>query len=271
MNDETTTNVRNHYAGVAKKSGCCCGGGTEEYAKNIGYSKEDVANVPNGANLNLGCGNPLAFAQIKPGMTVMDLGSGAGFDCFLASNKVGESGKVIGIDMTPEMLDKARANAKKGNYGNVEFRLGQIENIPSGDSTVDLIISNCVINLSVDKPQVFREAIRVLKSGGKLMVSDIVLTGELPEKVMKSVDAYASCISGALMKDDYIKAIKDAGFTDVKIEAESQYSFGADASCGCGCNDPLVKSASDDLGMGVDELMQFASKVWSVKISAVKS
>ena len=270
MNDETTTNVRNHYAGVAKKASCC-GGGTEDFAKNIGYSKEDVANVPDGANLNLGCGNPLAFAQIKPGMTVMDLGSGAGFDCFLASNKVGESGKVIGIDMTPEMLDKARSNAKKGNYGNVEFRLGQIENIPSGDSTVDLIISNCVINLSVDKPQVFREAMRVLKPGGKLMVSDIVLTGELPEKVMKSVDAYASCISGALMKDDYIKAIKDAGFIDVKIEAESQYSFGADDTVGCGCNDPLIKSASEDLGVSLNELAKLASNVWSVKVSAVKA
>lgn len=271
MNDETTTNVRNHYAQVAKKSSCCCGGGTEDYARNIGYSKEDVANVPDGANLNLGCGNPLAFAQIKPGMTVMDLGSGAGFDCFLAANKVGQSGKVIGIDMTPEMLDKARSNATKGNYGNVEFRLGQIENIPSGDSTVDLIISNCVINLSVDKPQVFREAFRVLKPGGKLMVSDIVLTGDLPQKVIDSVTAYASCISGALLRDNYIKAISDAGFTDIRIESESQYSFGAGDTVGCGCNDPLVQSASKDLGMSVGELAQFASKVWSVKVSARKA
>ena len=159
MNDETTTNVRNHYAQVTKKSSCC-GGGTKEFVEKIGYTKEDVVSVPDGSNLNLGCGNPLALAQIKPGMTVMDLGSGAGFDCFLAANKVGDTGKVIGIDMTPEMLDKARANAKKGNYPHVEFRLGQIENIPSGDQTVDLIISNCVINLSVDKPQVFREAFR---------------------------------------------------------------------------------------------------------------
>jgi SAM-dependent methyltransferase len=230
-----------------------------------------MASVPDGANLNLGCGNPLAFAQIKPGMTVMDLGSGAGFDSFLASPRVGPQGKVIGVDMTPEMLDKARANARKGNFANVEFRLGQIENIPSGDATVDLIISNCVINLSVDKPQVFREAFRVLKPGGKLMVSDIVLTGELPGKVMGSVNAYASCISGALMKDDYLKTIKDAGFTDIKIESEAQYSFGAEGTVGCGCGDPLVESASRDLGMSIQELMELSKKVWSVKVSATKA
>ncbi|NTU60713.1 MAG: methyltransferase domain-containing protein, partial [Caldiserica bacterium] len=159
MSDETTKSVREHYAQIAKKSPCC-GGGSDDYVKNIGYTNEDLSNAPDGANLNLGCGNPLAFAQIKPGMTVMDLGSGAGFDCFIAASKVGPSGKVIGIDMTPEMLDKARGNGKKGNYSNVEFRLGQIENIPSGDATVDLVISNCVINLSVDKPQVFSEAFR---------------------------------------------------------------------------------------------------------------
>jgi SAM-dependent methyltransferase len=271
MNDETTKSVREHYAQVAKKSSCCCGGGTADYAKNIGYSKEDVEKVPEGANLNLGCGNPLAFAQIKPGMTVMDLGSGAGLDCFLASPKVGASGKVIGIDMTTEMLDKARANAKKGDYANVEFRLGQIENIPSGNATVDLIISNCVINLSVDKPQVFREAFRVLKPGGKIMVSDIVLTGELPEKVLKNVDAYASCISGALQKDDYVKAIKDAGFAEVTIESEAQYNMGLSDDSGCGCNDPLVESASKELGMSVSELMELSKRVWSIKVSATKS
>jgi SAM-dependent methyltransferase len=269
MNDETTKSVREHYAQVARKSSCC-GGGTDEYAKNIGYTKDDLTNVPDGANLNLGCGNPLAFAQIKPGMTVMDLGSGAGFDCFIAASKVGPDGKVIGIDMTPDMLDKARANSKKGNYSNVEFRLGQIENIPSGDTTVDLVISNCVINLSVDKPRVFSEAFRVLKPGGKIMVSDIVLTDKLPSKILESVDAYASCISGALQKDDYIRAIEQAGFSNVKIESEAQYSFGGDSSCDCGCNDPLVESASKDLGMSVAELMELSKKVWSIKVSATK-
>lgn len=269
MSDETTKSVREHYAKVATKS-ACCGGGNDSYAKNIGYTKEDLNNVPDGANLNLGCGNPLAFAQIKPGMTVMDLGSGAGFDCFIAASKVGSSGKVIGIDMTPEMLDKARGNAKKGSYSNVEFRLGQIENIPSGDSTVDLIISNCVINLSVDKPRVFAESFRVLKPGGKIMVSDIVLTDSLPTKVIESVEAYASCISGALQKDQYIKAIEQAGFKDIRIEAEAQYNFGGDSSCGCGCNDPLVESASKDLKMSVSEMMDLSKKVWSIKVSAVK-
>lgn len=271
MNDETTKSVREHYAQVAKKSSCC-GGGSDDYAKNVGYTSEDLSKAPDGANLNLGCGNPLAFAQIKPGMTVMDLGSGAGFDCFIAASKVGSSGKVIGVDMTPDMLDKARGNAKKGDYSNVEFRLGQIENIPSGDKTVDLIISNCVINLSVDKPQVFSEAFRVLKPGGKIMVSDIVLNGQLPEKIMDSIDAYASCISGALQKDEYIKAIKLAGFSDIKIEAEAQYNFGEDSSGNCGCTgtDPLVKSVSKDLGMSDTELTELSKKVWSIKVSAVK-
>lgn len=269
MNDEATKSVRERYAKVAKKSSCC-GGGTDEYAKNIGYTNEDLSKAPDGANLNLGCGNPLALAQIKPGMTVMDLGSGAGLDCFIASSKVGSDGKVIGIDMTPDMLDKARTNAKKGNYSNVEFRLGQIENIPSGDATVDLIISNCVINLSVDKPQVFREAYRVLKPGGKIMVSDMVLIGSLPEEIIKSVDAYASCISGALLKDAFIDAVKSAGFTDVVIESEAQYDFSSGSSSGCGCDSPISQSASKDLDMSVAQLMELSKNVWSIKVSAAK-
>jgi arsenite methyltransferase len=172
--------------------------------------------VPEGANLGLGCGNPVALASLKKGEVVLDLGAGAGLDCFLAANKVGKTGKVIGVDMTPEMIDAARGNAQKNNYKNVEFRLGEIENLPVADNFVDVIISNCVINLSPDKPRVFQEAYRALKPGGRLMVSDMVLLKELPKAIKDSVEAYVGCIAGASMKDDYLKLIKDAGFKSVK-------------------------------------------------------
>lgn len=217
--------VRKGYAKIAKE-GLCCGSPTtyEESSKKMGYTEEELRSVPEGANLALGCGNPVALASLKEGETVLDLGSGAGLDCFLAAKKVGEKGKVIGIDITPEMIDKARENAEKGNYGNVEFRLGEIENLPVADNTADVIVSNCVINLSPNKKRVFEETFRVLKPGGRLMVSDIVLLKELPEDIKKKAHP-ASCVAEAVMKDKYIEAIEQAGFQEVKIVEEIQSSF----------------------------------------------
>ncbi len=195
-------------AGCSSGTKSCCGSGSistaREISKNIGYSDADIDAVPEGANLGLGCGNPVALASLKEGETVLDLGSGAGFDSFLAAERVGTEGKVIGVDMTPDMLDKARENARKGNYKNVEFRLGEIENLPVADNAVDVIISNCVINLAPDKKRVFDEAFRVLKPGGRLMVSDIVLTKELPAALKNSIEAYVGCVAGASKKDDYL-------------------------------------------------------------------
>ncbi len=216
--EEIKKNVREGYAKIARKtarsSKSCCGSSppSREISKQIGYNEEDLASVPVEANLGLGCGNPIAFASLKKGETVLDLGSGGGLDCFLAAKKVGEEGRVIGVDMTPEMIDKARENARKSRYGNVEFRLGEIENLPVADNTADIVISNCVINLSPDKARVFREAFRALKPGGRLMVSDIVLLKKLPPEIKKSVEAYIGCLSGAIMKDLYLSLIRDAGF-----------------------------------------------------------
>ena len=215
--------VRDQYGKIASYSSCCspsaepkapssCCGPTES-SKEMGYTIEELKNLPEGANLGLGCGNPTASADIKEGEVVLDLGSGAGIDCFLAANKVGKSGKVIGVDMTYQMLDRARENAIKGKYENVEFRLGEIENLPVADNSVDVIISNCVINLSTDKKRVYQEAYRVLKPGGRIVVSDIVLHRELPESIKQNVKAYAGCISGAMLKDAYLGVIKEVGFT----------------------------------------------------------
>jgi arsenite methyltransferase len=221
--------VRKEYANIAKKNSMdgkpmtsCCGcDQIEEVSKSIGYTEKEMKEVPEGANLGLGCGNPTALASLKKGEVVLDLGAGAGFDCFLAANTVGSKGKVIGVDMTPEMIDKARENAQKGGYRNVEFRLGEIENLPVADGTADVVISNCVINLSTDKKRVFEEMFRALKPGGRFMVSDIVLLQELPTFMKNSVAAYAGCISGAIMKDAYLTLIKKAGFQKVKILDET--------------------------------------------------
>ncbi len=183
--------------------------------------------VPDGANLGLGCGNPVALAAIKEGDVVLDLGSGAGFDAFLAAQKVGKTGRVIGVDMTPEMLAKAQENAQKGGYANVEFRQGEIEALPVEDNSIDLIISNCVINLSPDKETVFKESFRVLKKGGSLMVSDLVLTKELPAAIKKSVEAYVGCIAGAIQKITYLDLIAKAGFREIKVVSESAYPVDA--------------------------------------------
>ncbi|MGE5028056.1 MAG: arsenite methyltransferase [Betaproteobacteria bacterium] len=226
--DEIRQAVRQNYGRVAQSEsacGCapsCCDGGTapgsaKAVSIGLGYSQQDVDAVPDGANMGLGCGNPQAIAALKPGEVVLDLGSGGGFDCFLAAGQVGESGHVIGVDMTPDMLSKARNNAEKGGYGNVEFRLGEIEHLPLADGTVDVIISNCVINLSPNKGQVFRDAFRVLKSGGRLAISDIVATAVLPEEARRDLALYTGCMAGASLIDELENMLRAAGFERVSI------------------------------------------------------
>lgn len=195
-------------------TGCC---GAAAQARTLGYSDEEIANVPEGANLGLGCGNPVAIASLEPGQTVLDLGAGAGFDAFLAARAVGPGGKVIGVDMTPEMVAKARANARKGGYTNVEFRLGEIEALPVADASVDVIISNCVINLCPDKRPVYREAFRVLKPGGRIAVSDVVAREELPEDVKRDLALHSGCLAGATVESELLRILEEAGFTDVAV------------------------------------------------------
>ncbi|MFQ6003546.1 MAG: arsenite methyltransferase [Candidatus Zixiibacteriota bacterium] len=218
--------VKGRYGEIAKKertSYSCCGTSVLEQAKAVGYSLKELKKIPESAIMGLGCGNPVALAKLRKGQRVLDLGSGGGIDVFLAANKVGEKGKVIGVDMTQEMIRKAEENAKKGGYKNVEFRLGEIENLPLEDESVDVIISNCVINLSPDKRRVFKEAYRVLKPKGKMMISDIVTDKKLPDEIRKSFSAWADCIGGALVKRDYLDAIKQAGFKDIKIVDEKVF------------------------------------------------
>jgi ubiquinone/menaquinone biosynthesis C-methylase UbiE len=265
--------VREGYAKIAKQSNqCCapanpcCGGAdlAQSISRAIGYSEEELKSVPEGANLGLGCGNPIALASLKKGETVLDLGSGAGFDCFLAADRVGKKGKVIGVDMTPEMVDKARENARKGNYKNVEFRLGEIENLPVADNSVDVVISNCVINLSPDKKRVFQEAFRVLKPGGRLMVSDTVLMKELPASVRNSIQAYVGCLSGAIIRDEYLKAIKTAGFRKVKIIEETSFPIE------CLANDPTALAILKNSSISISELKESTDSVLSIKVSGAK-
>jgi arsenite methyltransferase len=222
--------VREEYGRVARAGSCgcgpgCCGAGSsaDSVSLGVGYTPDDLRSVPEGANLGLGCGNPIALASLVEGETVLDLGSGAGFDCFLAAQRVGSSGRVIGVDMTPDMLERARGNARKAGVGNVEFRLGEIEHLPVADASVDVVISNCVINLSPDKQQVFAEAFRALRPGGRLMVSDIVVTRPLPEAICRSEALYSACLSGALLKDEYLGCIRDAGFEDILVVAEEGF------------------------------------------------
>lgn len=233
-------------------------------SKLIGYSDNEINSVPEGANLGLGCGNPTALASLKEGERVLDLGSGGGFDCFLAARKVGKTGKVIGVDMTPEMLDKAKANAKKGKYANVEFRLGEIENLPVADNSVDVVISNCVINLSPNKKRVFEEAYRALAPKGRLMVSDIMLLEELPEVVQKSVEAYGACVAGAEIKSKYLGLIEQAGFRDVKVVEETNFPI-EDV-----LDEPSVKKIVKSLSLSAAQLKRLEKSVVSVKVSAVK-
>jgi SAM-dependent methyltransferase len=235
---ETTdirTTVREKYGAIAEGSGTCCGPqgcacgcNSKDALHELGYTAEQALALPEGANLGLGCGNPLAFAKVQPGETVLDLGSGAGIDCFLAARETGPSGHVIGVDMTPAMLVRARVNATKGDWSHVEFRLGEIEHLPVADSSVDVIISNCVINLSPAKDQVFREALRVLKPGGRLLISDLVLLRPLAPALRDDVELYVGCVAGASMREDYLQLVRDAGFRDVEVAHESGYSIGAE-------------------------------------------
>ncbi len=265
--------VREKYGSIAREGGfgctsvpSCCGSSSvaADISRKIGYGDEELSSVPESANLGLGCGNPVALASLKEGETVIDLGSGAGFDCFLAARIVGKEGKVIGVDMTPDMIDRARDNARKGNYKNVEFRLGEIENLPAADNSADLVISNCVINLAPDKKRVFKEAFRVLKPGGRLMVSDIVLLKELPDSIRDSIDAYIGCVAGAMMKDEYLRTIKNVGFRDVHVIEETRFPVEFLS------NDPVGKVIMEKLNMPIEEVKEIGKSFISIRVQGRK-
>jgi SAM-dependent methyltransferase len=242
-----------------KVVGCgTCGPDTREFAKSIGYSEKELKAIPDEANLALSCGNPTALASLKEGEIVLDLGSGAGFDCFLAASKVGSKGKVIGVDMTPEMVEKAREIAEKNGVKNVEFRLGEIENLPVADNSVDVVISNCVINLSADKARVFREVHRVLKPGGRIAISDIALLKELPKKIQESIEAYVGCVGGAMLVDEYKKIVEAAGLKDVKVTNK-----GSSSCINPNTKDPIGRAILDGLE-GSESLEGYVVNVYVV-------
>lgn len=260
--------VREEYAKIAQNGSSSCCGSISSNARaasiKVGYSEDELESIPDNANMGLGCGNPTALASISEGETVLDLGSGGGMDCFLAAQKVGPSGKVIGVDMTPEMVERARQNALKVGHANVEFRLGEIESLPVADSLVDLIISNCVINLSTRKELVFRESYRVLKKGGRIMISDVMLIGELPENVANSVSAHVGCIAGAVKKEKYLQMIADAGFSDIRIIEEIKIPAELWA------NDPIAEKIRFETGMTKGAAKSLFNAIASVKIFAQK-
>ncbi len=263
--------VREGYARIAKQatsyyaSRRCCGADVhEDLSKRIGYTEEELKAAPPESNLGLGCGNPVALASIREGDTVLDLGSGAGFDCFLASYRVGPKGMVIGVDMTSEMVEKARANAMKGNYTNIDFRQGELENMPVADNYIDVVISNCVINLVPDKRRVFKEAFRVLKPGGRLAVSDIVLLKELPDFVKMSTEAYIGCLAGAIMKASYIEAMRSAGFQEIRIVDESSFPIE------CLIFDAVGPAFINMPKTSPEKLKEVEESISSIKVVAVK-
>lgn len=263
--------IKKIYGSIAKgkTKSCCepkvsCCPIAANVSEKIGYSKKELTSVPQGADMGLGCGNPVALASLREGETVVDLGSGGGLDAFLAAKRVGENGRVIGIDMTDEMIEKAGKNAQKDGFSNVEFKLGDIEKIPLEDKIADCVISNCVINLAENKQNVFNEAFRILKPGGRLMISDIVLTADLPENILKSAEMYTGCISGALKKEDYIDKIRNAGFEDINIVKEDSVRLLEYIG-----SDETIKSIVQN--MSEKEINAVSSALVSIKISARKS
>ena len=268
--------VREQYGKRAQAGSSCCGttpsccDSAQTISTKLGYSEGELGSIPEGADLGLGCGNPTALASLKPGETVLDLGSGAGIDCFLAASLVGKTGQVIGVDMTAAMIDRARENAKKNDIENVEFRLGEIEHLPVADGTIDAVISNCVVNLSPDKPQVFGEVYRALKPGGRMMISDIVQLKPLPEAILKSIEAYVGCIAGASLKQDYVSMIQAAGFRDVEILSETTFDAALPSS-----GDPKIVLDGEELdastfGMTPDMVRDLAGSMASVSVQAFK-
>ncbi|UCE24060.1 MAG: arsenite methyltransferase [Candidatus Zixiibacteriota bacterium] len=264
--------VKEHYGKAISRKGCCCGPPPEEIADRVedylalasGYTPDELSVLPSGVT-SFGCGNPVALMSVKEGDVVLDLGSGAGLDLILASKKVGDRGRVIGLDMTPEMVEACRKNLEKTGVANAEVRQGEMEDMPVGDGEVDWIISNCVINLSPDKEKVFAEAYRVLKPGGQMMISDIV-SYNLPEDVRESVSAWVGCIAGAVEETDYLKMMREAGFDDVKIVEKRTYSCAdlgdhSESECGCSCREGM----EDDV-----PVKSYADKVASVKVYARK-
>jgi ubiquinone/menaquinone biosynthesis C-methylase UbiE len=264
--------VRDGYALIAKRATsyyasrrCCgCSDDLEEITRRLGYTEEEIQAAPPESNLGLGCGNPVALASLKDGEVVLDMGAGAGFDCFLASTRVGPHGKVIGVDMTTEMVERARANAKKGGYTNIDFRQGDLENMPVADNYVDVVISNCVINLVPNKRLAFREAFRTLKPGGRLAVSDVVLKKELPEFVQRSNEAYIGCLAGAILEEEYLKIIKSMGFQEVKVVEESAFPI---ESLVCETSGPGIMERPQ---ISAEQLREVADSVYSIKVSAIK-
>ncbi|HUU26952.1 MAG TPA: arsenite methyltransferase [archaeon] len=262
--------VRDSYGKIARgqsKSCCgpnvssCCGSpGLDEIGKKIGYSGEELKSVPEGANLGLGCGNPTALAMLKPGDTVLDLGSGGGFDCFLAAGKVGKHGKVIGVDMTPEMVARARKNASAGGYENVEFRLGEIEHLPLADNSVDLVISNCVINLAPDKAKVFAEVYRVLKPGGRFTISDMVVSSTIPDFIRESLEARVGCLGAS--RDEYLGALEAVAFEEIKILKDTPLSFELLAQ--------TIKEVIRRTDISEEQIRDLAGSVQSITVSGVK-
>jgi SAM-dependent methyltransferase len=259
--DQLRERVRDGYARIAERGGSCC---AEQVGRDIGYTEAELGAVPEGANLGLGCGNPTAIDAIEPGQTVLDLGSGAGMDAFLAARQVGPSGRVIGVDMTDAMLEKARENARAMELDNVEFRKGTIEALPLEDASVDVVLSNCVINLSPEKERVFREAFRVLRAGGRLMVSDLVLERPLPAQVLDSMDAYLGCVGGAALRADYLAAIERAGFSEVRVQREARYGDVATL------DDPSIAQALERFGVTREQALALLEAVTSLHVFARK-
>jgi arsenite methyltransferase len=258
--------VREGYSQIAQGGSGCCGSSTpDKLAAGIGYSGEDLELLPEGANMGLSCGNPTAIAELKPGQVVLDLGSGGGFDAFIAAKKLGPDGRAIGVDMTPEMISKARAGipkfTEKTGLSNVEFRLGEIEHLPVADQSIDVVISNCVINLSPDKQQVWREIGRVLRPGGKACISDLALKQPLPEHVLKSAAALVSCVAGAVLIDETITMAKQAGLDDIEV-TEKIYNLEVMVDC----NDPIYKQVTESLPEGT----KISDYIVSVDVTALK-